>query len=242
MEPGLPEPSPYDPRRLTIRSPKPLWIGVAAGVVVVAAVGLRLGLPAWRQQVALDEIERLGGSAEMEPVGPQWLRHALGDDRMRMFDNVVWVSLANSTTDDGALQQISGLASLKSLDLGNTNVTDSGLAHLKQLLRIEELILNHTPITGAGLAHLKRLTSLKKLELDDTKMSDAAMAHLKHFPNLESLWIDNTPVTNAGLKHVKELTGLKFLWLNQTTATDAGVIELRRAMPDLVIYYHKSLL
>ena len=49
-DPTLPE-----LRRFSIRLPRPLWIGLAAIVLVVVAVGLRVGVPIYRQQVALWE-------------------------------------------------------------------------------------------------------------------------------------------------------------------------------------------
>ena len=47
-----------EPRRFSIRLPRPLWIGVAA-MVVVGGVGLRIGLPIYWQQAAIREIKRM---------------------------------------------------------------------------------------------------------------------------------------------------------------------------------------
>src|SRR5262245_55735931 len=52
--------------------PRPLWFALAMAVLVVAAVGLRFGVPAYRQREAIREIERLGGLVGTEGV-PRWL-------------------------------------------------------------------------------------------------------------------------------------------------------------------------
>jgi len=62
-----------EPRRFSIRLPRPLWIAMATFAVVVVTVGLRLGVPIYRQQVAVREIELLGGTVRTLPRGPEWL-------------------------------------------------------------------------------------------------------------------------------------------------------------------------
>ena len=58
-------------------------------VLVVVAVGVLVGVPVYRQQVAIREIDRLGGGGETRSGGPQWLRDIVGDEWMRGFDAVV---------------------------------------------------------------------------------------------------------------------------------------------------------
>ncbi len=50
------------PRRFSIRLPRPLWIGLAAAVLVVGALGLGFGVRIWRQYATVQAIERLGGA------------------------------------------------------------------------------------------------------------------------------------------------------------------------------------
>src|SRR5258708_31333390 len=75
-------------RRFSICLPRPLWIGMAAAVLVVLAVGSRFGVPIYRQQVAIWEIERLDGFVETIDCGPQWLRRLFGDEPLAAFDDV----------------------------------------------------------------------------------------------------------------------------------------------------------
>jgi hypothetical protein len=203
--------TPAEPRRFSIRLPRPLWIGLAAAVFAVVATAIQVVVPVWRQQVAIREIERLGGRITIEHGGPEWLRQKLGDERMTYFDKVVKVDLTVNSVTDPALQHIEALGSLKVLWLGNTRITDDGLIHLRGLNSLNQLWIGNTRITDAGLVHLARLS------------------------NLQDLSFANTRVTDAGLVHLKGLHRLRYLWVGSTPVTDAGVAELRRALPDLKI-------
>ena len=66
---------------------------MATAVLVVVAVGLHFGFPIYRQQVAIREIERVGGSVETRDGGPEWLRDQVGAERMKLFDEVVVFNL-----------------------------------------------------------------------------------------------------------------------------------------------------
>ena len=67
------EPITPEPRRLSIRLPRPLWIGVATAVLVVTAVALQFGMPIYRRYVATREIERVGGLVTTFGSSPAWL-------------------------------------------------------------------------------------------------------------------------------------------------------------------------
>ena len=75
-------------RRFSIRLPRPLWIGLAAAVLVVLGVGVQIGVPIYRQQVVIREIEQVGGIALTFPRGPEWVRDRVGDDWMRLIEDV----------------------------------------------------------------------------------------------------------------------------------------------------------
>src|SRR5688572_3307689 len=91
-----------EPRRF-IRLPRPLWIFLATVVVIVAAVGLRIGLPIYHQHLAIREIERLGGTVELTEGGPRWLRDRVGDQWMTPFDDVEGVILSGTQVTDAEL-------------------------------------------------------------------------------------------------------------------------------------------
>jgi hypothetical protein len=76
---------------------------VATVVVVVVAVGLWIGVPVYRRQVAIREIERVRGQVVSKSGGPAWLRRCIGNQRMHAFDEVVYVDLENTRFDDAGM-------------------------------------------------------------------------------------------------------------------------------------------
>jgi hypothetical protein len=94
--PVTPDPTAAQERRLAICLPRPLWIGLAALVLVLVGGGLRIGVPIWQQQAAIREIERLGGWVGTEDGGPDWLRRVVGRDWMKPFDTVTSADLSDS--------------------------------------------------------------------------------------------------------------------------------------------------
>jgi len=172
-------PSPPEPGRFAIRLPRPLWIGAATAVVVVVGFGLRIGLPVYRQHMAIQEIDRAGGTVGIRERGPEWLRARLGDERMAAFDEVTLVYLHGS------------------------QVTDATLAHLKPLTSVEFVALDNTDITDAGMQHLRGLTRLKKLTLVNTKITDPRLVPLMRLRVLEFITLNSTPVTHAGVAELR---------------------------------------
>jgi hypothetical protein len=172
-------PSPSEPSRFAIRLPRPLWIGVATVVVVVVGLGLRFGLPIYRQHLAIQEIERAGGGVGVEERGPEWLRARLGDERMATFGEVTAVYLAGSQATDATLAHLKLLASVEFLTLDNTHVTDAGMHHLRGLTKLKELTLVNTKITDAGLALLMGLRDLEHLALKNTAVTEGGVAELR---------------------------------------------------------------
>ncbi len=105
--------NPIFPERRQFAAPSaaPLWIGVATIVMVVIAVGQRFGLPIYRQQVAIQEIERLGGVVETQEGGPELLRGWIGDSRMSIFDRVICVRFeGGDPVPDAGLAELKWLA------------------------------------------------------------------------------------------------------------------------------------
>jgi len=152
---------------------------VATIALVVVSVGLMLGIPAYRQQTVVSEIERLGGKIEMRPRGPAWLRRACGERWAQRFDDIVEVRIRDTQADDSTLALIGRLAPLQRLWIANTRITDAGLVHLKRLPNLQELSLAETQITDAGLMQLADLRNLRWLYLGSTQISGTAAAKLE---------------------------------------------------------------
>jgi hypothetical protein len=227
-------------RKISIRLPRPVSIGVATGVLVVVTVAVRFGLPIYWRQLALNEIQRLHGSTQTTRGGPSWLRKLIGDERMKVFDDVDTISVHGTQLTDASLKTIVSLHEVKSIDLSDSQITDEGLSHVQTLTNLTNVGLVGTRITGAGLIHFKAAPRLIELVLDDTELSDAGLVHLADLSSLEYIRLDRTRVTDAGLKFLSVLANLKELNLDGTPVTDRGAFEFNRNRPKLVIFRHRD--
>lgn len=180
-----------------------------------------------QQMTLLDRIEQAGGLVGTKPIGPEWLRDFLGEQRMRGFENVYIINVTIPQITDEWLEAIANQTELENLALRCPQLSDAGLTHLKGLNNLEKLWLKSTRISDAGLVSLTGLTSLEGLSLDNTQISDTGLMHLKGLTNLRWLSLKYTQVSDAGLVHLNELTRLKSLYLNNTQISDAGLIDLK---------------
>ncbi|MBS0267208.1 MAG: hypothetical protein JSS02_35110 [Planctomycetes bacterium] len=234
-------------------------VRIFLGLLALFAIGSGwVVLRGYRQLAAIQAIEKLGGSVEQDPVGLPWLRRLLGEDQMRMFDEVISVSvsadaglqhLRGFTTvktlhlyvpqvTDAGLRHLRGLTSLKSLSIyglsrKDAKVTDAGLQYLSALTGLESLSLERTQVTDAGIPHLRGLTMLKCLNLDGTQVTDTGLQHLRALTAMEWLSLEHTRVTDLGLQHLRGVTALKWLYLCDTKVTDIAVTDLENALPGL---------
>jgi len=219
------------PAPATDRPPRPRrWapLSLRLFAAILCAVGAWTGIRAYRQHAAIREIERLGGMVVTREVGPAWLRAWVGDNRMRLLEDVVAVQLdLCSTVTDGDLAQLRAFPWLEDLVLtGDSSLTDAGLRHLSGLTNLRALNLESTAITDAGLAELNRLTALEHLSLMGTGVTDAGTGQLAALTNLKQLELTSTNVTGSGFAKLKGLTHLAVLDLQETELTDEGVEQL----------------
>src|SRR5229473_7744538 len=168
------KPAPIGPLRFRIRLSLRLSLLLATLALLAVGVGLGIGIPAYRQRGAIREIERVGGKLSMRPRGPAWLRDRIGEQRMKLFDEVIEVDLKRKYVQ-AIMGQIERLTGLQKLVLSEANVTDQDLAHLGKMTNLRTLKLDRTQVTNAGIAHLKELVNLEKLSLANTRVSDAGL-------------------------------------------------------------------
>src|SRR5690348_5011713 len=107
-------------RRFSIRLPRPLWIGLATAALVLVALGLRFGVPIYRQEIAVREVQGLRGPIGRMPRTPEWLRTKLGHEWATMFDEVTVITLSERPATDSTVRKLSGLTGLTELRLENT--------------------------------------------------------------------------------------------------------------------------
>ena len=97
---------------------RPLWLVLATVAVIALFVGLRVALPIYFQKSAIRKIKDLGGDAFTSAGGPEWLRNQVGNEWMKVFDNVteVWLTGREAVTD-ADLKLVNWLPKLRGLRL-----------------------------------------------------------------------------------------------------------------------------
>ncbi len=186
------------------------------------------------------EIKELGGRMVSTPTAPQWLYLATGDVGTEIFDVPTMIDLYNGNnplkgkggrnervTDDW-LKRLSGVTTLKRLDLANCAIQGSGLQHIAGMTGLRELNLTLTPVTDAGLQHLARLTELRSLGLASTQCTGTGFSHLTALKQLESVNFHFTPLNDAGLEAIAQVPISDRLWFAHTKFTDAGAVHLQK--------------
>ena len=139
--------------------------------------------PVQEEQAAVEAIEKLGGEVSYEEEKPAEGGTAKGE----RFAHVTKVVLSGPHLGDAqlkpALERLSGLSRLQSLDLGGAEITDGSLKHLEGLTRLRSLDLDNTKVTGSGLKYLEGLTQLQELDLWGSKINDSGLIYLKGLTN-----------------------------------------------------------
>ena len=246
-------------------NPRRRWLqySLRAFFVLVTVFSVWLGVVVHRaneQKKAVEWVREIGGSVwydyqydadgsfinDAEPPGPKWLMQLLGAE---YFQEVFTVDLFDKQVSD--LTPLVELKQLKDLGLYNTSASD--LAPLAKLPNLRWLWLNGTQVSD--LTPLAKLTSLERLELNDTPVNDlrplakltrleyvscrrspvSDLAPLRNLTNLDRLELNDTPVCD--LTPLTELKSLGMLDLTNTPVNKERIEELRRALPNCLIFW-----
>lgn len=236
------------------------WLVLASIVIVLVAVFAWGKYRAHRRELAIQEIERLGGTVELRnrSVVLDWLeslnifhfngypflvefhRSEIIDSDLKKLHGLPTLErlvINECGITDAGLQHLIGLKHLDTLSLNDNKITDEGLRHLEGFTQLEYLFLASNKITGKGLIHLQQLTALGTLNLGGTEITDGGLKHLKGLTELTDLSLHWTQISDEGLEHIKGLTNLKILSLSETQVTKNGVTALQKTLPKCNIYY-----
>ncbi len=148
-----------------------------------------------------------------------------------------------SDFDDRCLEHLTGLKSLRKLDVALTEISDEGMRFIAELKGLEVLKLdtNGVEISDEGLTELAALTELRNVTLGTTAVTDEGLGTIARWTKLEELDLSWTGVTNAGVTKLAPLTRLRRLNLTGTEVDDGVVKDLleMRALTDLELAYTK---
>lgn len=216
---------------------KAAWV---AGVLLVASVVslcLATVLRQQRQVAAIREIESLGGRVVTVPIGPEWLRDFVGEERMEGLDEIALIDLSRRGIPIGRLAALSQLRNVKVLSLHATQNPGVALKNLSARSNLSWLQLKSSEVEDADLAHLSKLSRLRLLSLGGTRVTDEGAKEFRHLRELESLLIHDTQVTDNGLVHVSRLTKLARLSVGGEV-TDEGLLHLKKLANLKVLYLY----
>jgi len=103
--------------------------------------------------------------------------------------------------------------------------------------RVVELRLENKQLDDAAFENLSKLTALQTLSLYGSAVTDARLEELETIGQLQALGLGATAITDEGLSHLPHLPRLRWLWLSgNRNITWKGVRDLKKALPDLVVY------
>src|SRR5713101_689952 len=87
-------------RQPSIHIPNPGWLLFYGVILCAALLALRIGVPYLSRASFIADVEKLGGNVTSRAGGPEWLRHLVGDEGMRGFDEVVGINLDTASIND----------------------------------------------------------------------------------------------------------------------------------------------
>ena len=166
--------------------------------------------------------------------------------------NVTLARFGGPGMNDKALQFLSGLKSLKRLDLTDcekagdetlkvvstmptievltlrrVGFSDAGLEPIRNLSKLRAIDLRNTNVTDIGVAHLAGIKTLVDVQLENSKVTDVGVEHLRGLP-LKSLNLNYTVVTDKCLPAIGSISTLESLQMDTSRITDVGMVELAR--------------
>ncbi|MBA0570000.1 hypothetical protein Golob_003690 [Gossypium lobatum] len=118
----------------------------------------------------------------------------------------------------------------------NSSYVSSCLRELSGLTSLKSLNLDARQITDAGLAALTSLTGLTHLDLFGARITDSGTSHLRNLKNLRSLEICGGGLTDAGVKNIKDLSSLSLLNLSQNCNLTDKTLEMISGI-DVTLYF-----
>ncbi|MBA4066736.1 MAG: hypothetical protein C0501_24125 [Isosphaera sp.] len=112
-------------------------------------------------------------------------------------------------------------------------VTGGGLKHLSGLKTLRTIDLHYTPIESKHLVHLEDMTWLHKLGLWSTKVDDDGIPHLKGLQLLEHLYLDKTAVGDKGVEALGPNKSLCNVGWEGSKVTAKGEAVMKKNFPRL---------
>lgn len=151
------------------------------------------------------------------------------------------LNLSGAKITNASLEIIGKLSTLSNLQLASTGIDDEGLAFLAPLVDLRYLDVGSCNISGPGLKHLVDLDALLSINLTSDPIANEGLMDLVEMESLRRVYLTGTLVTDEGVPTLKTLEHLKVISLYATRVSDASLPTLAE-MADLeTLYLEKSL-
>jgi hypothetical protein len=179
-------------------------------------------------------LSALRGLVELEVAGPLLARKSYEVPQISEksanvfaeFRKLQFLTIRGTACGDEVAEALSGITSLRDIDMSQTAITDVGAISLRKCKRLQYLHLSKTAITDRTLAALGSLTSLRGLWLSSTAVTSAGVKCLAKLAQLNALNLHSTAVDDAACATIGKLTRLTNLNLSKTKVTSAGLKKL----------------
>lgn len=166
-------------------------------------------------------------------------RTLVGDETMSVLAKIPTLKklrLSQTQLSDIGLADLAKLEHLEDLDVSeNSQIFDAGLEHLSGISSLKRLNLWRVQIGDPGVEHLAPLTNLEWLNLDNTLLSDSGLPALANMQKLTFLHLGSTTVSDTGLQHLEGLTQLEELMVTRTAVTEDGAASLQEHLKNTKI-------
>jgi len=195
------------PRRRWI--PVSVRLLVALGIAFAATVGVRT----YRQHCELQAIYRLGGTADVEFPGPQWLAEWLADHQLGGFGRVTLLDLSGKRISADVVEEmLASLGQIEELHVDGPSLTRRNLALLATLDQLKCLSICG-PMADESLEALPNLPRLETLALEGDNINDSTLLGWQKYRALDTLFLESRNVTSGGLDVLVTFGNLKEMQL-----------------------------
>jgi len=144
----------------------------------------------------MQEIKNLRGIIDLNLYFAEYVTDE-GVAAIKEWKQLKRLNLHGTKAGDSALEHISGLTALETLDVGSTLMTDVGLERLTMLTNLKELTMGGNELGDAGLQALRQMPNLTYLDLSGRQGND------------KNVW--SIAMSNVGLQAVLTLKNLREL-------------------------------
>jgi Leucine-rich repeat (LRR) protein len=185
----------------------------------LAALGA--GFAAWKFIGDRTSETELAAKAELTSLGAL----VAMDAQRKHVASVNLSTLKSPDTLDRAIELMTALPRLASLNVDGTKFRDEHAVTVGRLSGLQDLVLNNTAITDLALERLEGLPQLKTIHLAETAVTNAGMPSLGRLQALNIIVLAGTKVT-SGFEPLVKLPALTWLDVRRLSLDAAAIAAL----------------